>query len=85
MCKTRVGTRRLELQLTYHQEDTHRVIEFRAFAVRGLNLETTGSQDNGEGQPETTIGREGSSTESVTSSHFPTPVSIIHIIYILRI
>lgn len=62
------------LESTYHQEETEGVIELGSVTTGAeslLDLETTGSQDNGERQPETTVGRESSSTESVTNSHFP--------------
>lgn len=37
----------------------------------GLDGETTGGQNDGERQPETSVGGEGGSTESVADSHFP--------------
>lgn len=62
-------------QKTYHQEKTHGVIEFGSItaclAESLTNLEPTGGQDDSEGDPETTVGGESSSTKSVTDSHFP--------------
>lgn len=60
---------------THHQEKTHGVIELGRI-IAGLaesltNLEPTGGQDDSEREPETTVGGESSSTESVTDSHFP--------------
>lgn len=53
----------------YHQEQTHRGQEL---VLQGrLDLEPTGGQDDSEGEPETTIRRQSSSTESVSDSHFP--------------
>jgi hypothetical protein len=60
---------------TYHQEKTHGVIELgrirAGLAESFANLEPTGGQDDSERDPETTVGGESSSTESVTDSHFP--------------
>jgi len=60
---------------THHQEETKRVQELRdgfAIALKSVdNVEATRSQDNSEGNPETTIGRERSSTEGVANSHLP--------------
>lgn len=62
-------------QKTYHQEKTHGVIEFGSItaclAESLTDLEPTGGQDDSEGDPETTVGGESSSTKSVTDSHFP--------------
>ena len=63
----------------YHQVQTERVVIHGFAALRsqsGHDVETTGSEDNRKGQPETTVGGEGSSTESVTNSHFPAMVSL---------
>jgi len=58
---------------THHQEKTEGVQE-RGGAVRrqsGFDLETAGGQDDGDGDPETTVGRERRGTESVADRHFP--------------
>jgi hypothetical protein len=66
------------VDVTYHQVQTERVVPHSHTSLLsqgGLDLESTGGQDNGERQPETTVGRKSSSTESVTNSHFPGSVS----------
>lgn len=72
LVKKRQGS---DAKKTYHQEKTHGVIEFgrivACLAESLANLEPTGGQDDSEGDPETTVGGESSSTESVTDSHFP--------------
>jgi hypothetical protein len=64
-----------QLERTYHQEETHGVIEFggviRGCAKRLFDLESTGGQDDSESEPETTVRGQSSGTESVTNSHFP--------------
>lgn len=57
-----------------HQEQTHRVIEEVGTTVlleRRHNFEATGSQNNSEGNPETTVRGQSSGTKSVSDSHFP--------------
>lgn len=59
-----------------HEEKTEGVLEHGGLATVGfdesfLDVETTGGQDNGEGDPETTIGGQSSGTKGVTDSHFP--------------
>lgn len=59
-----------------HQVQTERVVVHRGLATSFLfqrrhDFKATGGQDNRERQPETSVRRQGSSTESVTNSHFP--------------
>jgi hypothetical protein len=57
-----------------HQEQTHRIIEEVGTAIRlerRHDLEAARSQDDSESDPETTIRRQSSGTESVSDSHFP--------------
>lgn len=56
-----------------HQVEAEGVKE-RAFSKRykiALNVEASWSEDDGEGEPEATVRRESSGTESVSDSHFP--------------
>jgi hypothetical protein len=67
---------------SYHQEDTQRVIEHgrAAFIGRyesGLNIKSTGGEDDGESNPETTIRRQSSGTKRVSNGHFPVTKSVI--------
>ena len=58
----------------YQQVQSHRVVKHGGATGgfnRRLDLEPTGGQDDSESEPETTVGGESSSTESVTDSHFP--------------
>lgn len=57
-----------------HQVETERVVVhgFSTFLGQGLHdFKATGSQDDRERQPETSVGGQCSSTERVTNSHFP--------------
>lgn len=61
---------------THHQEQTEGIVEHGGSAVVSLDnsrldVETTGGQDDSEGDPETTIRGQSSGTKSVTDSHFP--------------
>jgi hypothetical protein len=59
---------------TYHQEEAEGVKQ-PCSTVRSLdaslNFEPSGRQNDGERNPETTIRRERSGTESVTNGHLP--------------
>jgi hypothetical protein len=70
---------------THEQEETEGVVEWggiTACLAKSLaDLESTGSQDDSESEPETTVGRESGGTKGVTDGHFPvdalaTPVRI---------
>lgn len=56
-----------------HQEESESVVESsRGTATVGRDdVEATGSQDDREGNPETTVGGESSSTESVAAGNLP--------------
>lgn len=57
-----------------HQEQTHRVIEEVGTTIlleRRHNFEAARSQDNSEGNPETTVRGQSSGTKGVSDSHFP--------------
>jgi hypothetical protein len=56
------------------QVQSHRVVEHGGATGgfnRRLDLEPTGGQDNGERDPETSVGGQSSGTEGVSDSHFP--------------
>lgn len=60
--------------MTYHEEQTKGIVKrgnALLFNVRLLNVEATGGEDDGEGEPEAAIGGEGSGAESVADGHFP--------------
>lgn len=67
--------RRLPLHVeTYEEEEAKGVVKGRrsAFGFDGRgDLESTGGQDDGEGKPESTVGRERRGTEGVADGHFP--------------
>lgn len=57
-----------------HEIETHGVEEVRLVAALSkalLDAKAARGEDDGEGDPETTVRGESSSTESVTDSHFP--------------
>lgn len=64
-----------------HQEQTERIGEVvdasSITSVGSLDVEATRSQNNGESNPETTVGGESSGTKSVSNSHFPRKLSDI--------
>lgn len=58
----------------YQQVQSHRVVKHGGATGgfnRRLDLEPTGGQDNGERDPETSVGGQSSGTEGVSDSHFP--------------
>ena len=57
----------------YYQVQSERVIEVPSpgFLERGLDLETAGGEDDGEGEPEAAVRREGCCAEGVAHGHFP--------------
>lgn len=55
-----------------HEEETEDVVEGVCLAaVCGYDVESARGEDDGEGDPETTVGRKGCGTESVADRHFP--------------
>jgi hypothetical protein len=65
-----------------HEEETEGVEEcgFAALHECRFDLEASGGQDDGEGEPETSVGGEGGGTEGVTYGHFPLRVLAIALV-----
>lgn len=59
----------------YHQEQAERVEEL-LLRERLRDVESTGSEDNTDGNPEATIRGQSSGTKSVTNRHFPVTPAI---------
>jgi len=57
--------------ITYHQEETKRIVEVNRISVWILDVKPSRSKDNREGDPETTIWTERGGTEGVSGGHFP--------------
>lgn len=51
--------------------ETNGVVEVVLVLVRIADGEAAGGQDDGEGEPETTVGGESSGTKGVADGHFP--------------
>ena len=59
---------------TYHEEDTDFVEQTGSLVSRldgRFDRESTGSDDDGEGDPEATVRRESGRTKGVAHGHFP--------------
>lgn len=56
------------------QIETDRMVKVILVRVGIANREATGCQDNSEGDPESTVGRERGSTEGVAYSHLPVTI-----------
>jgi hypothetical protein len=54
----------------YHQIETEDIVKSSTL-VSANDFEATGSEDDGSADPETTVRRKSSGTESVSDSHFP--------------
>ena len=65
-----VGCAGYPKQIAYHQIETKDIVELSTLVSAG-NFEAAGSEDDGSADPETTVRRKSSSTESVSDSHFP--------------
>ena len=70
----------LDLALRGEKDETNHEVEAKGVCEpncavglfdRSYNFKSSGCQGDCEGDPETTVGRERGSTESVANSHFP--------------
>lgn len=53
------------------EEEAEGIAEVLGAGVGSGDVESTGRQGDGDGDPETTVGRESGSTEGVADGHFP--------------